>query len=458
MMQDCWSRPVLWLIAAGSAVALSACDGGSSEPAAATLPQPAATLDSTFGAGGIVAALDRSPPPYAGVGAIAIQPDGKIVAAGSAGGSDSIFVKPTPAPALVRYNPDGTLDLEFGDAGTYAGPPVPISRIALQPDGKIVALSGRSVIRVNANGTLDVTFGAAGTGIVELDVDIYDQINDLALQSDGRILLAGSRQPLIDPPGVYDEFLLLRLSADGVPDPSFGQGAGAAVTAINEVASIQTIAVTAGGAIIAVGDASRRELSSDNNIAVARYDANGTLDASFGVGGVASASMGALLVSVRGMALQPDGRVVVAGAAGNLVDFVGHFVIARFLANGALDPDFGSGGIVSKSFDPKFDAASAVAVQPNGKIVAVGCAGCAGSAGARFLTARFDSQGVLDPAFGDAGSALLAVNGGSWGNAVAIQPDGRIVAAGGAIISETDQRSEFALIRYLGDPVPGAPR
>ena len=191
-MKDCWNRTVLWVMVLGSAVAVSACGGGSSEPAAATPPQPAATLDSTFGAGGIVATPDRSPPPDALVGAIAIQPDGKIVAAGSAGDPGSFFVKPTPAPALVRYNQDGTLDRGFGNAGTYAGPPVGIGRIALQPDGKIVALSGNDVIRINANGTLDVTFGAAGTGIVELDVDSNTAINDLALQPDGRIVLQGT--------------------------------------------------------------------------------------------------------------------------------------------------------------------------------------------------------------------------------------------------------------------------
>ena len=444
----------------GSAVAVSACGGGSSEPAAATPPQPAATLDSTFGAGGIVATPDRSPPPDALVSAIAIQPDGKIVAAGSAGDPGSFFVKPTPAPALVRYNQDGTLDRGFGNAGTYAGPPVGIGRIALQPDGKIVALSGNDVIRINANGTLDVTFGAAGTGIVELDVDSNTAINDLALQPDGRIVLAGYRGHEIDARGVSDEFLLLRLSANGLQDPSFGRGAGAVVTAINEVARIQAIAVTANGAIIATGDSRRREVSSDNNIALARYDANGTLDTSFGVGGVATAPMGALLVGVKGVALQPDGRVVVAGTAGELIDasFVHHVTIARFLENGTIDRDFGLGGIISKPFDPKADEADAVAVQSNGKIVVVGYAGIPGLAGQSLLTARFESNGTPDPSFGTAGSALLAINGGSVGSALAIQPDGRIVAAGAAIISATDQRREFALIRYLGDPVPGVPQ
>jgi uncharacterized delta-60 repeat protein len=440
---------------------VSACGGGSSEPAGAIPTPPAATLDSSFGLGGIVAALDRSPPPSAAASAIAIQPDGKILAAGGAGDPGSIFVKPAPAPALVRYNRDGTLDLGFGNAGTYAGPPVLISRIALEPDGKILALGPHNtVMRVNANGTLDATFGASGTGIVELDVDSNTAINDLALQSDGRILLAGYRGHLIDARGVSVEFLLLRLSAAGVPDPSFGRGAGAVVTAINEVARIQAIAVTASGAIIATGDSRRREVSSDNNIALARYDANGTLDTSFGVGGVATAPMGALLVVVTGMALQPDGRVVVAGAAGNLVDasFVDHVTIARFLENGTIDRDFGSSGIISKPFDPKSDAATAVAVQSNGKIVAVGYAGMAGPAGQSFLTARFDSNGTLDPSFGTGGSALLAINGGSWGNCLAIGPDGRIVVGGGAIISETDQRPVFALIRYLGDPVPGVPQ
>ncbi|MEO8134916.1 MAG: hypothetical protein ABI831_13160 [Betaproteobacteria bacterium] len=450
-------------MALGSVVAMTACGGGSSDSGAQATPAPpAATLDSKFGLGGIVAAPDRSPPPPATVSAIAIQPDGKIVAAGSAGEPGSTFVKPMPAPALVRYNNDGTLDLSFGNAGTFAGPPLSIRRIVLQPDGKIVALCAQNtLIRVNVDGSLDVTFGAAATGIVELDVDTDTSINDLALQSGGRILLAGYRQHSIDVRGVSVEFLLMRLTANGALDPSFGQGAGAVTTAINEVARIQAVAVTAGGAIVAAGDSRRRETSNDNNVAMAQYDADGTLDTKFGVGGVATAPMGSLLVRVNAMTLQSDGRIVVAGTTGTLVDasFLHHFLMVRFLANGALDRDFGTGGMVNKSFDPKFDEASAVAMQSNGKIVAVGYAGAIGYPGSSsFLTARFDSSGVLDPGFGNAGSALLAVNGGSWGNALAIQPDGRIVAAGAAIISETDQRPEFALIRYLGDPVPGVAR
>jgi len=447
-------RDVLRVVALGLVVAMSACSGGSSESAAP--PLPAATLDSSFGLGGIVAAPAQSPAPDALVFTIAIQSDGKIVAAGGAATPPSSgfpIVPSTPVPALLRYNNDGTLDRSFGNAGTYTGPPLGYERIALQSDGKIVALSNTTVIRLNVDGSPDVTFGAAGTGIVKLGVDDYTYINDLALQSDGRILLAGYHQDFVD--GVT-EFLLIRLTAAGIQDSSFGQGSGAVLTAINDIARIWAVAVTADGWILAAGDA-RQNQSDDNNVALARYDTNGALDPSFGVGGVATAPMGSTLVKVNAMTLQPDGRIVVVGTNGILADatFVHHFLMLRFLANGALDPEFGVGGIVSKSFDPQFDEASAVAIQSNGKIMAVGYAGPYGHVGSNFLTARFESSGVPDPDFGNAGSALLAVNGGGWGRALAIQPDGRIVAAGAAIISETDQGSEFALIRYVGDPVSG---
>jgi len=454
------TRGALCTVALGALVAMSACGGGSSG-SGATPPPPAASLDSSFGLGGIVAAPATSPLPDALVSAIAIQPDGKIVAAGTSSSGGSLFGPPLMfAPSLARYNNDGTLDLSFGNKG-IAGPPLGIPRIALQPDGKILVLSGTTVLRFNVDGSLDATFGAAGTGIVELNVDVYTYLNDLALQTDGRILLAGYHQQVADVNGVSTEFLLMRLTAAGIQDSSFGQGAGAVTTAINKCAEIAAVAVTADGAILAAGIARACQTLDDNNVALARYDANGVLDTNFGVGGVATVPMGPIGVVVRAMAVQPDGRIVVAGSNGNVVQlvYVHHFLMLRFLANGALDLDFGTAGIISKSFDPTADEASAVAIQSNGKIVAVGYAGfdsgSDGPVGSNFLTARFDSSGVPDPDFGNGGSTLLAVNGGGYGLAMAIQPDGRIVAAGAAIISVTDQSLVFALIRYFGDPVPG---
>jgi uncharacterized delta-60 repeat protein len=456
-----FERIVKWgvlALALGATIVVSACGGGSSSEVMTPQPPPpqprAGTLDPTFGDGGIVAAEKRSPPTHASIYDIAIQPDGKIIAAGFGGQAESRFDPARPAPALLRYNTDGTLDPGFGMAGTFVGPAIYLYKVAVQPDGKILALGASNIIRINANGTLDPTFGVAG--IVELKLDPPARINCFALQADGGILLGGVRDHSTSYLDLHGEFILVRLNPNGSQDLSFGQGAGQVVTPIYKYASIQALSVAGDGAILAVGVAAAPDAMVSNNFAIARYHANGVLDGSFGGGGIATAPVRIEGVGVNAIAVQGNGSIVVAGGVGYLGEehYQHHFAMARFLASGVLDTSFGSAGTVETPFDPLVDAALGVAIQSNGKIVTV--AGNGYYVGNGLIVARYDKAGSPDPDFGVGGKVSVAINSSGSARALAIQPDGRIVVAGAAFNAVVDHpRSEFALARIFGDPVQG---
>jgi uncharacterized delta-60 repeat protein len=179
--------------------------------------------------------------------------------------------------------------------------------------------------------------------------------------------------------------------------------------------------------------------------ALARYLPNGTLDPTFR-GGTVITDLGSESV-IEDLALQPDGKIVVAGQSG------GDFVVARYLANGMLDSSFNGNGLATTNFGG-IDRATAVTLQPDGKIVAAGftVAGPTGSTQFAGL-ARYLPNGLPDPTFGDDGKVLIDFGGdrGNRANALALQPDGKIVVAGTVFtnISDTQFNSHFALARFL---------
>jgi len=169
------------------------------------------------------------------------------------------------------------------------------------------------------------------------------------------------------------------------------------------------------------------------DFALARYNSDGALDTSFGSGGKVTTDFGGSYhPDGFSVALQPDGKIVVAGYAG------GDFALARYNSDGALDTSFGSGGKVTTDFGGS-DAGYSVALQPDGKIVV------AGYAGLDFALARYNSDGALDTSFGTGGKVTTDFSGGrDVGYSVALQPDGKIVVAGYAGV-------DFALARYNSD-------
>lgn len=208
-------------------------------------------------------------------------------------------------------------------------------------------------------------------------------------------------------------------AADGDLDPGFGTG-GKVTTPFPGGAFGAAVAVDQVGRIVVAGAAAGA--SSTGEIALARYDAGGDLDPTFGDGGrVTTPIAGGNGDEARSVAIQENGRIVVAGT-----DSMRRFAIVRYRADGRLDPSFGGDGRVTTDFAPGDDVAWDVAIQTDGKIVAVGGAGF-GQQG--FRLARYRRDGALDPTFGADGKVVTRYHGAN-ARAVALQRNGRIVVAG----------------------------
>jgi uncharacterized delta-60 repeat protein len=307
----------------------------------------------------------------------------------------------------------GDLDTTFGSGGKKTvnfGGTDAARAVLVQPNGRVLAAGGGGpassfcIVRLrSANGTLDPTFGSGGKRVIDFGTD-DESVYGAALQPDGKIVLAGDSrlQPAV-----------VRLKANGALDPSF-DGDGRKLFSWGAIGRVTAVVVAPNGKLL-LGGFSGPE---GGNIQVARLNANGALDATFGAGGIATVDFGATEYG-EAMARQADGRILVAGRSSP-----GGAVVARLRATGALDPDFGSGGRVTL---PGGGSLSAVLVQPDRNIVVAGNA----SGSAAMTVTRLTPDGSLDMAFGSGGTTTIAF--GSLANPLggaARQPDGRIVVAG----------------------------
>jgi uncharacterized delta-60 repeat protein len=422
--------------------------------AALMLTVPAAAfasgeLDTTFGHDGraITGFAGRS----SGASAVAIQADGRIVAAGGAsgGGLDSRF-------ALARYTRKGRLDPSFGAGGrvnlpsrggqTYA------TDVAIQANRKIVVVGSDrfkfGVARLKRDGTLDRSFGGDGQVITGFDGSraVADAV---AIQANGKIVVAGTNYPGCG--GDDSHFALARYRRDGTLDPTFGDG-GMVITEVGSFCVADTfisaLAIQDDGKIVAVGS------SGGAGFVLARYNHDGMLDPTFdGDGLIATAFPDSLGVEANDVALESDGMILAAGwAAYETADgFADRFALARYLSDGTLDTTFSGDGMVSTGFSEagysscpcglRGARAYDVAIQADGEIVALGTA-----SGRRrrswFALARYDEGGTLDQTFGGDGRVTSRFGRPSLAYGLAIQENQRIVAAGTI-------RRKFGLARYL---------
>ena len=401
---------------------------------AQTLP---GTLDSSFGKGGKLTGV-------AG-GAIGIQQDGKIVTAGGSKGDFSV----------ARLNPNGTLDATFGSGGKvttdFGGPYDAASSVAIRADGKIIAagtivnsssIADFAVARYNPNGTLDTTFGSGGKVTTDFG-GVSANAYSIAIQRDGKVVVAGVAN--IDG---GEDFALARYNLDGTPDSSFGTG-GRVVTDFGTFAQGfswaegSSVVVQADGKIVMAGDA---YIDPGFDIALARYNPNGSLDTTFGTGGKVTTNLSAN-DRASSVGLQADGKIVTAGqAVGKAFDFA----LLRYNSNGTLDTTFGTGGKVLTDFADvtgmafSSEAANSVAIRLDGKIVAVGRTFV--TTGYNWALARYNSNGTLDTSFGKGGKVTTDFAGDSdEAGAVAVQPDGKTVVSGYATINDA---IVSALVRY----------
>ncbi|MEX1047619.1 MAG: hypothetical protein WD050_09505 [Actinomycetota bacterium] len=408
----------------------------------------AGDLDSSFGGTGkVTTAFGTS---HDDANAVAIQPDGKVVAAGSteSGATGYDF-------ALARYNTDGTLDSSFDGDGRVVTPILDswdfAQAVVVQPDSKIVAggwaWNGTdydfAIARYNSDGSLDSSFD--GDGLVTTPIaSSHDEIYALALQSDGKIVAGG-----ITWDGTATDFAIARYNADGSLDSSF-DGDGKVTTIVGPSDDhVFALALQTDSKIVVAGPTR----ATNWDFAIARYKADGSLDSSFGGDGVVTTQVGSGRDRAYGLAIQPDSKLLVAGEAeiGSNRDFA----LARFEPDGDLDPSFDGDGKVTTGIGGSHDDGRAIVLQPDGKIVVVGRS--AGS-NSDFALVRYKTGGGLDTSFGGDGKVTTPIGAGNDGAfAAAIQSDGRIIAAGRTDIGSA---RDFALARYQTagtDPPPPPP-
>jgi uncharacterized delta-60 repeat protein len=317
-------------------------------------------LDRSFGAGGIVRTpIDLGDPNEDVALAVALAPDGSIVLVGVAekGNFETDL-------AAVRYTPSGALDTRFSGDGILtidAGAPDALNGVAVQPDGKIVAVgygpSGFLVIRLLPDGALDESFGSGG--IVDTNVGdprYRDSAAAVVVLDDGRIAVVGHSDfdyPSYVPAGI--DFAIVRYLPNGKTDPTFGVD-GVVVTPGSQVEHAEALAATPDGKLVVVGSSGWPAIpppcycGADFDFHLARYLSSGALDQTFGDGGTMTTAFGDLSASASSVAVQPNGRIYVAGTAapvvrrGQPVQADARFAVAAYNADGTLDATFGVEG------------------------------------------------------------------------------------------------------------------
>ena len=360
----------------------------------------AVALDASFGSDGRVTTdigLETPGSYDEAYDVVSLQPDGKLIAAGASNG---------PA-VVVRYNADGTLDTSFGD----------------DPDGDGVR-SGKRLVDI----------GDEESNVLEAQGVAFDSL--------GRIIVAVQ----FHHNNSGTEFAVVRLTSDGILDPTFGpggeEGTGEEIDFGSDREHIQDVAIDSQDRIIVVGYYEDEDFG--NVFAVARLNSRGELDFGFGEAGTAIVDFGGNGSEAHSVAIDSQGRIVIAGLH---TDETGYdFAVARLTTDGALDPDFDTDGKATIDFDSSHSDSFGVAVDSHGRIVVAGYSH-QGATGFDFAVARLTSAGVVDPGFDGDGKATVDLGSSrDFGNGVAVDAEDRVVVAGQSYDETTG--GNFAIVRF----------
>ena len=373
------------------------------------------SLDLTFSSDGKVTTAIGGSNDYGFT--VAIQNDGKIVVAGETfNGSDADF-------GLVRYNSDGTLDNSFDTDGKvttdFGAMDNSSESVVIQADGKIivagVSYNGTNndiaLARYNTDGSLDNTFDSDGKVITPIGTG-SDYGKAITIQSDGKILVTGSSS---------GNTVLVRYNTDGSLDNTFDTD-GKVTTDFGGSGDIgRSIAIQSDGKILVAGDGGNIQF------ALARYNNDGSLDNTFDADGKVLTAFGSE-DRAHSIAIQGDGKIIAAGVSLNGTNR--DFAIARYNIDGSLDNTFDSDGKAITAVGSSYDKGSSVAIQVDGKILVAGESD--NGSNYDFALVRYNTNGSLDNTFDTDGKLLTNFGGGSddQGFSIAIQGDGKIVVAG----------------------------
>jgi uncharacterized delta-60 repeat protein len=339
------------------------------------------------------------------------------------------------------FDVDGKATTPIGAYGDYT------QGVALQSDGKAV-LAGYSlndgwkaeiaVARYNTDGSLDKSFAANPGKVITAVGARDDTANSVAVQSDGKIIVAGGSDNHSDD----QDFAVVRYNADGSFDASFDRD-GRVTTAIGSAEDQgESVSLQSDGKIVVAGYSHN---GSNYDIAVVRYNGDGSLDTSFHTDGKVTTAIGSGDDYGYSAATQNDGKIVVAGNTYNGSNY--DFAVVRYNGDGSLDTSFQGNGKVTTAIRSGHDLAEAVAVQSDGKIIVVGAAKEQSGGKYDFAVVRYNPNGTLDTSFDGDGKVMTAIGESWWeslGESVSLQSDGKIVVAGRCA-------GYMAVVRYNAD-------
>jgi uncharacterized delta-60 repeat protein len=391
-------------------------------------------IDTSFGGNGIVVVP-------IGTGddsgwAVAMQSDGKIVV-----GGDTYMGPGDFDHAVVRLTTTGSLDTSFNTTGiataNYGGGAAFGRGIAVQTDGKIL-LSGEynggnfdvALSRFTTNGALDTSFNTTGRVTTPIGGS-HDYGESVVVQPDGKILVGGR----ID--NGASDFSVVRYTSAGALDTSFN-GTGYVTSPIGAGFDYgHSLALQPDGKVLLAGEVI---VGANWNCAVARYTAAGVLDTSFNGTGFVTTSVGASSAYCSSVALQPDGKIILGGAADNGANY--DFALIRYTSSGALDTSFNGTGILMSPISAGTDYGYYLALQPDGKIILAGSANFGTNS---FTVARYTSSGALDTSFNTTGFISTPIGANDQPLGVVLQSDGKIVLAGR---THNGTNYDIAIVRY----------
>lgn len=378
-------------------------------------------LDPSFGTGGKVITSVGSSDDLGQ--AVAVQADGKIVVAGCVRmGSNFDTV------AVVRYLPDGSLDTSFNSTGIASFPTgfngSFNASLAIQADGKILVHGFFTLARLNTDGSLDTTFNSTG----KASTSPYFGSSTL-VQDDGKIVVAGYATV-----SGNNHFALIRYNASGTLDSGFN-GTGRVTTLVGSGADIAQKVVQQNDGKLVVTGYTTIAAPSDRAVATVRYNTNGSLDTTFNGTGIVTTDFGTSDDEGKSVAVQSDGKIVVAGFGGS----TRHALLLRYNTDGSPDPTFnGTGQLVTTG---NSSTAYGLSLQEDGKILVAG-----GSAN-YFLVLRCNPNGTLDSSFNDTGMVTSDIGpGNDIATNLAVQSDGRVVLVGQA---SNGTNNDIGVARYL---------
>ncbi|TDH28901.1 T9SS type A sorting domain-containing protein [Segetibacter sp. 3557_3] len=354
--------------------------------------------------------------------------------------------------SMINYTiaQPGKLDPTFGNSGivtTAVGSGASDDRsyaMAIQPDGKVIMVGlstgtgGFAVTRYHVDGRLDSTFDNDGKILMPAINSSVDYARGVALQADGKIIVAGYTRN-----GMFSYIALVRFNTNGSLDLTF-DGDGIVTTAIGPREDFaSSIAVQKDGKIVVGGYG----FSGTSSVFVAvRYNVNGSLDTTFDVDGKVTIDPNSITATIQSIALQPDGKLVLAGSTRE------GFTLVRLNINGSVDPTFGSTGIV-RTVLPGSSMIKSIALQSDGKIVSVGNS----SGHNAFVLTRYNTDGGLDPTFGTGGIVLTKIGAYSdYATGVVIQNNGKLIVTGGTRVDNNIFSNDVDIVvaRYNTDGSP----